>query len=59
MAIRYIMTIERKGLNDVAKVEGKKVSLTESPENLRVVSVASPNARLFEDPLKLTQGLPQ
>ena len=34
--------MEQKGLEDVVKVEGNHVSLTEEPENLRVVSAAVP-----------------
>lgn len=47
--------MERKGLEDVVKVQGNYVSLTESPENLRVFSIARPAARLSEDPLVVRQ----
>ncbi len=56
--VDILPTMERKGLDDIVKVQGNEVSLTESPENLRVVSIAGPIARLFEDPLKITQRLP-
>lgn len=55
--VDILPSMERKGLDDVVKVQGNNVGLTESPENLRVVSVASPAARLFEDPLAIRQGL--
>jgi endonuclease YncB( thermonuclease family) len=55
--VDILSTMERKGLEDVFKVQGNSVSLTESPENLRVVSIASPGTHLFEDPLKIAQGL--
>jgi hypothetical protein len=56
--VDILPAMERKGLEDVVNVQGNSVSLTESPENLRVVSIASPSARLFEDPLTIEQGLP-
>ena len=42
--------MEERGLEDVVKVEGNRVSLTEEPENLRVVSAAGPgrSVRIFE-----------
>ena len=47
--VDILPTMERKGLEDVIKVQGNNVSLIEKPENLRVGSIASPEARIFED----------
>lgn len=56
--VDILPTMDRKGLDDVVKVQGNKVSLTESPENLRVVSIVGPSTHLFEDPLRIKKGLP-
>ena len=39
--VDILTTMDRKGLKDVIEVEGNSISLTESPENLRVVSIVS------------------
>lgn len=59
--VDILPTMDRKGLEDVVKVQGNSISLTEIPENLRVVSIANPVARLFGDPhvgLTIAQDLP-
>jgi hypothetical protein len=38
--------MEERGLEDVVKVEGNHVSLTEAPENLRVVTAAESEGNL-------------
>lgn len=40
--VDILTTMDRKGLKDVIKVQGNSISLTEIPENLRVVSIVSP-----------------
>jgi endonuclease YncB( thermonuclease family) len=40
--VDILSIMEQRGLEDVVKVEGNHVSLTEVPENLRVVSAAVP-----------------
>jgi hypothetical protein len=39
--VDILPTMEQKGLEDIIRIQGNLVSLTESPENLRVVTVAS------------------
>ena len=48
--IDILPTMNRKGLEDVVMVQGNSVSLTESPENLRVVSIISPMAFSYNLP---------
>jgi hypothetical protein len=45
--------MEQRGLEDVVKVEDNHVSLTEVPENLRVVSAAVPLLSMRQTPLLL------
>ena len=38
--------MEERGVQDIVKVEGNKVKLTENPENLRVIAEAGLRRRI-------------
>ena len=44
--VDILPTLDQKGLEDLVKVQDNVVSLTEAPENMRVVSVISRRAPL-------------